>query len=1133
MKKILSLLMIMLALTSASFASPGLVLSEGNIDDLAIYSPDGTLIDSMSEVSETGMVIRTADESVAFTSDYGTIRLNGNSLLAVTGYDLSLPSLYLLYGEMDIATAGDLQLTVYTPVTSTLLPGSGEYSFITSDNEEIFSNYSSHSVTAFDGIRGIYEEVGPMETLNYLAWPRKEAIPASAETSEEQIPQAPVIGNPEIGVSLPSPTIIDITRETRIPASPSIGEPSVEVSKEPTLIEIGKETIPAAEITESAEIAEPAETTEPAVVTEPVTEEPETAVTEPIEITEPAVVTEPETEEPETAVTEAAETAVEEKPAALPDVAPITPPAVTEKDESIFDIRLGGRVYGSQNGTENINAYIQPSLSIGSFTLTLNIDPFAIISGIESESVTDWIGFASDFIDEISYYGDSVLLAIDRTSYLPGDTAGLFTGLNHNYDGAFPALSLNHTFTSEYYGHRIWFDDLSFRNAGDNSGNGGLELTIRTGDSYPLAITFGGAVNFNPEALSVDLYPEASIYIPMMWGDFNLGLKASAATAYFDDYTVNPFTENGMLIAAAIPFSFSGFTFELGGAWSTENMHYGMLGNTLYTPASGNYVTLRALAEYRSNIFGVRAEGWMDIDLGSSSISTTNSYADASAYLNLYGLSLFGGIRAQIYEAAADMEYYGGIGTDLGPLDSKLMMSYNAEDGFALTFASSVSMFGRNREKASGFSGHLPLTAEIETGFEYLVTDGETSPVFTVTPKVFIGNEDYSIALRAPIRMTYADSRFILGGFNGYESWDFGTTESDEDMRIYRAVTDSFALIEGIDLGDPASSLAYLNAERGYRKNGTLFSNYGDEDALALRLGFNFPNLSLAVYADNAEAPHIVEGGIVFYPGEFGGPSISITLPGEVLMTSSFLDYALLFYPEFRVSVPFADNYEISVYASGEISTVYQNGEMVDSNIIYDFGAGAMNDYMAGLQFRMDLGTVALSVDGGIRNNGRLAPYIFTELSSAMNDTAGTLSEIAAREGNNDLKYYAAASIALDFDFIGFEATYSVNDLLGYAAEPGDYLSLAIGGNINDEVKLYASFAKDNLTSSFRNSLPFMDYITTDALFSVGADFSFSRVGFTAELQSSFDNGTSEYINVPAHKDQADVRLMMKARLSF
>ena len=1127
MKKILSLLLIMLMFASASFASPGLVISEGNLDSITIYAPDGTILDSLSDVGETGMVIRTGEDDASFASDYGVIQLSGNSLLALTSFDIASPSLYLVYGEMNIKMEENLPITVYTPAISVAIPGYGEYAFITNDDAEIFRNYSDNTVSAYDGIRGIYEEVGTMESLDFLAWPRRVGI---EKTEEPRIPSSPSLTEPDVEVALPAPVEINIEKEISVPASPSLSEPSLDVQPSPTIIEITKEDgkivkditepvigEPVIEVSEEATVIEIPTDTEQEVITE----EPAEEVTAPVEETAVAV------EEP--AVTE------EETPEeTLPAVPAITPPVLEEEEsESVFDLKLGGRVYGNQHGEETVSAYIQPSLSIGSFTLTLSIDPFAIVNGIESKSVSDWVGFATDFISEISYYGENALLAIDRTSYLGGDTAGLFTGLDHNYDDAYTALSLNHEFSSEFYSHRIWFDDLSFRRYGDNSGNGGLALTLRTGDSYPMTITLGGAASFNIETLSVDFYPEAALYIPMLWGDFNLGLKASAATAYFNDYTVNPFTENGMLIAASIPFSFDGFTFEAGAAWSTEGMHYGMLGNTLYSPAVGNYVTIRALADYRNEYFGIRAEGWMDYDLDAARVSADNSYVETSAFVNLWGLSFFGGFRTQFSDALGNAEYYGGVGADLGPLDSKIMMNYNKEDGFALTFASSVSMFGKDREKAEEFSGDIPFEAELETGFEYLLTGEETNPVFTVTPKIFIGNENYSIALRAPLRMTYENNDFILGGFNGFESWDFGASESDEGMKIYRAVTDSFALIEGINLGDPSYDIAYLSAERGYRKNGTLFSEYGEDDELSMRFGFNFPNLSLSFYADNAEAPHIVEGGLVFYPGTFGGPSISITVPGEILMASSFKDYALIFYPEFRVSVPFADNYAISIYASGEISTVYQNGEMVDSNMIYDFSAGAMNDYMAGLQFSMDLGNVGFTLDGGIRNNGRLTSALFNELSASRHDTAGTLSEIASRSGNNELKYYAAASVSLDFDFIGVDMTYRVSDLLAYASEPGDYISLSIGVNVNDTVRLYAAFAKDNLTASFKDALPFMDYITTDALFSLGADFTFGRVGFTAELQSSFDNGRSDYINVPGHSAQADVLLSMKARLSF
>lgn len=1111
MKKILSLLMIILTVSFTALASP-LSISEGNVDELTLYAPDGTILDPTSDIGETGMVIRTGNEPAVFSSVYGDIELEGNSLLAVTDFTISSPSLYLVYGEVNVTLTENLPITVYTPASSVHLPGSGEYGFTSTDSTETFQNLSGRPVIVYDGIRGIEETVEPMESLDYLVWPR--------HVEEPMIPSTPSLVN-DIAVTPDEPQIIEIEREVRIPSSPAV-EPSISVSVEPIIITIEKGVPAAPEIGEPEIFVAENEAT----ITDIGAETEETTETEPAPVI---------TEEEEETVVPAPEESTETQPN-LPPVSAITPMPEKE-DEGSFDLRIGARVYGNQNGKETARAFIQPSYTKGDFTLALNLDPFAIAEGIKAESAAEWIAFIADFIDEISYSGEDVTLAVDRTSYLEGDTAGLFTGLNHRYDGAYSALSLNHSFSSKFYSHRIWFDDLSFRRfPAEYKGNGGLELTLRTGDSYPLTITLGGVATILPDSIKAStFYPEAALYIPVMWDDdFNIGIKAGAATMYGDDYSVNPFTENGMLIAASIPMSYNGFSAELGAAWSTGKMHYGMLGNTLYAPVSGDYVTIRAKAGYNGDFFGVSAEGWTDIDLTNTGIAKDNSYLDTSAYVNLWGVKLFGGYRAQFLEDDINGEYYAGLGADMGPLYSDIMLSYKADDGLALTFASTISAFGKDKEESESFSSSLPVGAELETGIEYLLGDEETLPVFTVTPKVFIGNDDYSIGLRVPLRMTFSGSDFSLGGFNGYSSWDFGKDETVEEMKIYRAVTDSFALIDSINLGNPDRSIAYLEADRGYRKDGVLFSNYGTDEALAFRAGFNFPNLALSVYADNAEAPHIVEGGIVFYPGEFGGPSFGITVPGEILMESSFRDYALLFYPEFRVSVPIADRqYEISLYALGEVSSVYQDGEMTNSSIIYDFATSSMFDYMAGLEFSMYLDNIDFSIEGGIRNNGSLAPGMFSALSAARHDTAGTLDELAAATGNNELKYFAKAALALDFGFIDAEAEYSVSDLLGYGKEPGDYLYLLIGGNAGENVRLYASFAKDNFSSSFSTGATFASYMTTDALFALGADFNFGCVGFTAELQSSFADGRGNYVNVPAHKDSADILLSVKARLAL
>ena len=727
MKKFISLLMILLTVSFAAFAAPALSLSEGNLDGLTLYAPDGTKLDSLSDVGESGMVIRTGDAAVAFTSDYGDIHLSEDSLLAVTGFNLTDPSLYLVYGEMSIVLHGGFPMKIFTPSSSVTLQAAGEYSFSSTDSAEVYRNFSDETVQAYDGIRGITEEVGSMEELNYLMWPRE------AETVSAAVYYAY------------SATGSRVVRDTpKTPASPSIEEPSVSVKTEPVIVTLGSEGVIGTEIAEPEYIT-PAEETQAPVSAEETAE-------------------------------------------------PVTTPAEEETDA---------------------------------------------VSTAEAEP-------------------EEVVPAEEETA---------------------PSLP-------------------------------------------PVA-----------------------------------------------------------------PIS----TVE---------------------PVSGE-------------------------------------------------------------------------------------------------------------KKDSIFSGTL------EAGYDYIIGSGES--IFEITPSIRIGNDDYSIGLRAPIRLTLSGSDFYLGGFNGYERWDFGKSESDESMKIYRAVTDSFALIDSLTLGHEETSLAYINADRGYLKNSTLFMDYGTDDALALRMGFNFPNLSLSIYADNAQAPHIVEGGFTFYPGRFGGPSLSIMVPGEILMGKTFKDYALLFYPGMSIDIPFAEDYSIGLFAFGEVSSIYRNGTMVNSNIIFNFETSSMCSYMAGLSFDMDLDTVSLSVDGGIRN-GSLSPARFNAVTAHSNRIAGTLDELAAEAGSNEIKIFAKADLGLDFGFIRLNAGYAVSDISGYSSNPGDYLSLSISGDIGESVNLYAEFAKENFTASFSDT---EDYFTRDAVFAVGADFTFGNAAFGAEFRSIFTDSVSEYVNVPSYSGLADTELAIKARLFF
>ena len=189
MKKILATIMVLLCVLTAASAAPALSLSEGNIDGITVYAPDGRKLDPLSDVGESGMVIRTGEASAAFVSDYGDIHLEGNTLLAVTGFDIESPSLYLVYGGMSVVTKDDLSITVFTPASRTSIMAAGEYAFVSTDEAERFANLSAGTVMAYDAIRGTETAVGPMEEIDYLAWPR-----SISELSEDDFMSISVTG---------------------------------------------------------------------------------------------------------------------------------------------------------------------------------------------------------------------------------------------------------------------------------------------------------------------------------------------------------------------------------------------------------------------------------------------------------------------------------------------------------------------------------------------------------------------------------------------------------------------------------------------------------------------------------------------------------------------------------------------------------------------------------------------------------------------------------------------------------------------------------------------------------------------------------------------------------------------------
>ena len=432
MKKILSVILIMLSVMTITASSEMLSLSEGNIDGVRLYSSDGSELDALSPVGRNGMVIQTDGDGKLFTSSFGDIYLEGDSLLAVTGYEDVAPSLYLVYGNMSIMLTSDIELSIFTPAISVLLPGQGEYVFSSTDESESFMNFSDSTVTVHDGLRGVDEDVPSMQSIDLLAWPRE----AEAVTAAEYY------ANSASG----SKVIYDVPA---IPSEPTMTEPSASIVSE--------------EVEQAEPVAE-AEETVPSVPSMPVVLEPSIAIDETAELPEETVIIVPEepviietpevSEEPETVAEPEVVEAVEEEvvESEIVEEPVITTPSITEEPETIaedllpFDIRLQGRAYVDQNNHSAIGASIQPYFSTGAFTIGFNIDPFIIYDvavNSDTYSISDWIRFGSSFIDSIIYENDVMSIRADRASLLDGDKAGLSGTLRHEWDN-YTALSFNH-----------------------------------------------------------------------------------------------------------------------------------------------------------------------------------------------------------------------------------------------------------------------------------------------------------------------------------------------------------------------------------------------------------------------------------------------------------------------------------------------------------------------------------------------------------------------------------------------------------------------------------------------------------------------------------------------------------------
>ena len=429
------------------------------------------------------------------------------------------------------------------------------------------------------------------------------------------------------------------------------------------------------------------------------------------------------------------------------------------------------------------------------------------------------------------------------------------------------------------------------------------------------------------------------------------------------------------------------------------------------------------------------------------------------------------------------------------------------------------------------------ISFALEIGARYPLNwnkaDVESDPVLLVTPSVTIGRGDWQIGLRAPLQMAFTNGPFRLVGFSGRELWDFGTGSGyTKEESVFHAVTDSFAIIDHLYLGNPEQTIAYIRAESDFVKNGTVFSSFGYEDGLALRLGFNFPNLAFRAYLSDAQAPHIGELQFSFYPFVLGGASLSLEIPFEMVFRDSD-SYMLTFFPAFRLDMPFADHsFVLSAFAVGTVYTNYNDGELETSQIIYDFQEKAILPFMVGGEIKLDIDPVSVTVKGGYRK-GILSPEYFNEFSAATNET---IADKVVTD-DNGTAVFASLSLGLDFGVFGLGLSYSANDLLEFSTDPMDVARLWVSVDAADMVTVYGSFSKRNLVTGFKNDFDAAEFFTgSDTLFTLGVDLDFGMFGLTAEARTvhlptgRMKNGS---VNIHELTDESYLQFKLIGRVEF
>lgn len=253
MKRFVAILFVLLAAT-ALFASTEFTFS----GTYALIGANGRTIRKTKVEVNDGLFIATGKAPAAADTEKYTLFMGENSLAAITETE-SQTIIYLIYGKANVVIDVKLPspIAIYTPTTLTEVSAKGEYCAISTDDDEVFFNFSAHALRPYDAIRGTNVSISAAKGFDYIhnkSIPLDYSYSLSTDEKEEiiRIPAAPAFTSPlqKIVDNIPAkPEFAEVEQkltDDRIPEKPifeAVTEQLLNVPGKPSFAEAKQEIV--------------------------------------------------------------------------------------------------------------------------------------------------------------------------------------------------------------------------------------------------------------------------------------------------------------------------------------------------------------------------------------------------------------------------------------------------------------------------------------------------------------------------------------------------------------------------------------------------------------------------------------------------------------------------------------------------------------------------------------------------------------------------------------------------------------------------------------------------------------------------------------------------------------------------